>query len=250
MDSNPKILSNLERRTLEAVAERIFPKTDSPGAVEIGAVNYIEIALAGDYAALLPLYRSGLRALNQHARAKLGGQFARLDGQRQDEVLKDFESGSVAGFKKAAEFFETVARITANPKLAANWILGEFTRELNSSGKPVSQSLTSAEDLAELIVQVESGKINNNQAKEVFAQMFATGEPAAKVIEEKGYEQISDTSAIEKIVDDVIAANDANVATYRSGNDKLFGFFVGQVMKASQGKANPKVVNDILRSKL
>ena len=108
MDSNPKILSNLERRTLEAVAERIFPKTDSPGAVEIGAVNYIEIALAGDYAALLPLYRSGLRALNQHARAKLGGQFARLDGQRQDEVLKDFESGSVAGFKKAAEFFETV----------------------------------------------------------------------------------------------------------------------------------------------
>lgn len=160
------------------------------------------------------------------------------------------DASQLVGDKSLAEYFETVARITANPKLAANWILGEFTRELNSSGKPVSQSLTSAEDLAELIVQVESGKINNNQAKEVFAEMFATGKPAAKVIEEKGFEQISDSSAIEKIVDEVIAANDANLAAYRGGNEKLFGFFVGQVMKASQGKANPKVVNELLRSKL
>ena len=160
------------------------------------------------------------------------------------------DASQLVGDKAFAEFFETVARITANPKLAANWILGEFTRELNSSGKPVSQSLTSAEDLAELIVQVESGKINNNQAKEVFAEMFASGKPAAKVIEEKGFEQISDTSAIEQIVDGVIAANEANVAAYRGGNEKIFGFFVGQVMKASEGKANPKVVNDILKAKL
>jgi len=160
------------------------------------------------------------------------------------------DASQLVGDKSFAEYFETVARITANPKLAANWVLGEFTRELNSSGKPVSDSLTSAEDLAELVITVESGKINNNQAKEVFAEMFATGKPAAKVIEEKGFEQISDTSAIEKIVDEVIAANDANVAAYRGGNEKVFGFFVGQVMKASQGKANPKVVNDILRAKL
>jgi aspartyl-tRNA(Asn)/glutamyl-tRNA(Gln) amidotransferase subunit B len=152
--------------------------------------------------------------------------------------------------KDFAEYFETVARITANPKLAANWVLGEFTRELNASGKSAEESLSTAEDLAELIVTLESGKINNNQAKEVFAEMFATGKPAAKVIEEKGFEQISDTAAIEKIVDDVIAASEANVAAYRGGNEKLFGFFVGQVMKASQGKANPKVVNDILKAKL
>jgi aspartyl-tRNA(Asn)/glutamyl-tRNA(Gln) amidotransferase subunit B len=152
--------------------------------------------------------------------------------------------------KDFAEYFETVARITANPKLAANWVLGEFTRELNASGKSAEESLSTAEDLAELIVTLESGKINNNQAKEVFAEMFATGKPAAKVIEEKGFEQISDTSAIEKIVDDVIGASEANVAAYRGGNEKLFGFFVGQVMKASQGKANPKVVNDILKAKL
>jgi aspartyl-tRNA(Asn)/glutamyl-tRNA(Gln) amidotransferase subunit B len=160
------------------------------------------------------------------------------------------DASQIASDREFAEYFETVARITANPKLASNWVLGEFTRELNNSGKSAADSLVSAEDLAELIVTLESGKINNNQAKEVFAEMFATGKPAAAVIEEKGFEQISDTSAIEKIVDDVIAANDANVAAYRGGNEKLFGFFVGQVMKASQGKANPKVVNDILRAKL
>lgn len=152
--------------------------------------------------------------------------------------------------KSFADYFETVARITANPKIAANWVLGEFTRELNNSGKSASESLVNAEDLAELILTVGSGKINNNQAKEVFAEMFETGKPAAVVIEEKGFEQISDTSAIEKIVDEVIAANETNVAAYRGGNEKLFGFFVGQVMKASQGKANPKLVNEILKEKL
>lgn len=160
------------------------------------------------------------------------------------------DASQIVSDRSFAEYFETVARITANPKLAANWVLGEFTRELNSSGKAANESLVSAEDLAELINTIESGKINNNQAKEVFAEMFASGKPAAAVIEEKGFEQISDTSAIEKIVDEVIAANEANVTTFRSGNEKLFGFFVGQVMKASQGKANPKVVNDILRAKL
>ena len=108
MDSNARTLTNLERRTLEAFAERIFPKTESPGAIEIGAVDYIEIALAGDYAPLLPLYRGGLRALNRHAMQKCAGQFARLDDQQQDLVLKDCESGPIVGFKKAAEFFDMV----------------------------------------------------------------------------------------------------------------------------------------------
>lgn len=160
------------------------------------------------------------------------------------------DASQLVGDKSFAEYFETVARIIANPRLAANWVLGEFTRELNRSGKSTSESLVTAEDLAELIITVESGRINNNQAKEVFAEMFASGKPAAAVIEEKGFEQISDTSAIEGIVDDVIAANEANVSAYRGGNEKLFGFFVGQVMKASQGKANPKVVNEILKRKL
>lgn len=152
--------------------------------------------------------------------------------------------------KDTAEYFETTARISANPKLAANWMLGELTRELNNSGKAISESLMTAEDLAELIATVESGKISNSQAKEVMAEMFATGKPAPAIIAEKGFEQVSDTSAIEAIIDEVIAANAGQVEAYRSGKDALFGFFVGQVMKASQGKANPKVVNDILREKL
>ena len=107
-----------------------------------------------------------------------------------------------------------------------------------------------AEDLAELGHDLDAGKINNNQGKEVLVEMFATGKTAPEVIKEKGFEQISDTSAIEKIVDEVMAANAANVDAYRGGNEKLFGFFVGQVMKASQGKANPKVVNETLKRQL
>ncbi|MBK9216806.1 MAG: Asp-tRNA(Asn)/Glu-tRNA(Gln) amidotransferase subunit GatB [Chloracidobacterium sp.] len=160
------------------------------------------------------------------------------------------EATQLTSDRAMAEFFETAARITAKPKVSANWILGEFTRELNNSGTEIADSRVTAEDLAELIAIVETGKISNSQAKEVFAEMFASGQAAAEVISAKGFEQVSDTAAIEKIVDDVISANPGQVDAYRGGKDALFGFFVGQVMKASQGKANPKVVNDILRAKL
>lgn len=160
------------------------------------------------------------------------------------------DASQIVSDKHLAEYFETTARFTANPRLSANWILGELTRELNNSGKPVNECLLTAEDLAELLKTVEAGKINNSQAKEVLTEMFATGKSAPEVISEKGFEQVSDADAIGKIVDEVIAASQANVEAYRAGNEKLFGFFVGQVMKASQGKANPKVVNEILRQKL
>ncbi len=152
--------------------------------------------------------------------------------------------------KDLAGYFETTARITANPRMSANWILGELTREINNSGKSVSESLVTAEDLAELIKNVANGTVNNNQAKEVLVEMFVTGKSAPEVIKEKGFEQVSDFGAITTIVDDVIAANQTNVEAYRGGNEKLFGFFVGQVMKASHGKANPQVVNEILKEKL
>ena len=160
------------------------------------------------------------------------------------------DASQIVANKDLAEYFETTARITANPKMSANWILGELTRELNNSGKPISESLVTAEDLAELLTTVESGSINNNQAKEVLAEMSATGKSAPAVIAEKGFEQVSDSAEIEKIVNEVIAANEPNVVAYRGGNEKLFGFFVGQVMRASQGKANPKVVNEVLKDKL
>ena len=160
------------------------------------------------------------------------------------------DASQLVNDRDLAEYFETTARITANPRASAIWILGELTRELNNSGRSINESLLTAEDLAQLIQTLETGSINNNQAKEVLSEMFATGKTAADVISEKGFEQMSDTASIEKIVDEVIAANQTNVEAFRAGNEKLFGFFVGQVMKASQGKANPKVVNEILREKL
>lgn len=160
------------------------------------------------------------------------------------------DASQIVSERSLAEFYETTARLTANPKTSANWILGELTRELNNSGKSASESPVTAEDLAELIKTIEAGKINNNQAKEVLVEMFASGKAVAEVVAEKGFEQISDAGMIEKIVDDVIAANEGQVTAYRNGNEKLFGFFVGQVMKASQGKANPKIANEILRDKL
>jgi gluconate 2-dehydrogenase gamma chain len=103
-----KSFTSEEAEILAAIAERIFPTTETPGAVEIGALNYIDIALAGDYAALRPLYRQGLRAINRHARAKFGKPFLALNESQQDALLNDFEAGSVDGFKPAAEFFEAV----------------------------------------------------------------------------------------------------------------------------------------------
>lgn len=160
------------------------------------------------------------------------------------------DASQLVAEKSLAEYFETTARITANPRASANWILVELNRELNNASKTAGESPVTAEDLAELIATLESGKINNNQAKEVLVEMFATGKTAPVVISEKGFEQISDSSAIEAIVDEVITANDANVAAYRGGNEKIFGFFVGQVMKASKGQANPKIVNELLKRKL
>jgi aspartyl-tRNA(Asn)/glutamyl-tRNA(Gln) amidotransferase subunit B len=152
--------------------------------------------------------------------------------------------------KDLAEFYETTAKISGNPRVSANFILSELLRELNNSGKTAAESPVTPENLAELIKTLAAGKINNNQAKEVLVEMFDSGKTSAEVIAEKGFEQISDAAAIEKIVDEVIEKNQNQVTAYRNGNEKLFGFFVGQAMKASGGKANPKIVNEILKSKL
>lgn len=160
------------------------------------------------------------------------------------------DASLISGEKSLAEFYETAAKASGNPRTTANFLLSELLRELNNSGKSAAESPVSAENLAELIKTLDAAKINNNQAKEVLVEMFASGKSSAEVISEKGFEQISDASAIEKIVDEIIQNNENQVNAYRGGNDKLFGFFVGQVMKASQGKANPKIVNEVLKAKL
>jgi aspartyl-tRNA(Asn)/glutamyl-tRNA(Gln) amidotransferase subunit B len=175
---------------------------------------------------------------------------AMRDRFMQEYALSYSDASQLVVEKDLSEFYETTAKLSGNPRVSANFILSELMRELNNVGKSASESNISAEALADLIKTLDTGSINNNQAKEVLTEMFANGKSAAEVIKDKGFEQISDSTAIEKIVDEIIANNQNQVAAYQGGNEKLFGFFVGQTMKASGGKANPKIVNDILKEKL
>lgn len=186
---------------------------------------------------------------------RVKSEMPELPDVMRDRFMSEYElsfndASQLVSDKDLAEFYEVTAKTSGNPRTSANFILSELLRELNNANKSAKDSPVAAENLAELIKTLESGKINNNQAKEVMVEMFASGKAAASVISEKGFEQISDSDAIEKIVDEIIEKNENQVTAYRNGNEKLFGFFVGQVMKASQGKANPQVVNEILKIKL
>ena len=186
---------------------------------------------------------------------RVKGEMPELPDAMRDRMMNDYglsfaDASQLVADKDLAEFYETTAKESGDPRVSANFILSELTRELNNSSRPVAESPVSATNLAELIKTLGTGAINNNQAKEVLVEMFSTGHTAEEVIKEKGLEQISDASAIDKIVDEIIEKNQDQVTAYRGGNEKLFGFFVGQVMKASQGKANPKIVNDVLGKKL
>ena len=152
--------------------------------------------------------------------------------------------------RETADFFEETAKASGEPKLAANWVQGELSGALNASGKTLDDSPVSAADLAELIRFIADGTISGKLAKEIFAKMFDGKGTAGEIIQAEGLQQISDESAIETLIDDVIAANPKQVETYRGGKTGVLGFFVGQVMKATRGQANPKVVNELLRKKL
>ena len=148
-----------------------------------------------------------------------------------------------------ADFYERAAA-ASNPRGAANWLKGELLRELDAAGKQGDESPVSPEELGALVRAVEEGRVSGKQGKDVLLEMFRTGKGAQAVIAEQGLEQLSDASEIEKIVTDVLASNPQQLAAYRAGKEALFGFFVGQVMKVSKGKANPKVVNELLRGRL
>ncbi len=187
--------------------------------------------------------------------AQIKTEMPELPDVMRDRFMESYElsyndASQLVSDKGLSAFYETTANASGNPRVSANFILSELTRELNNAGKTANDSPVSAENLAQLIKTLDAGEINNNQAKEVLTEMFASGKSAENVIAEKGFEQISDVSAIEKIVDEIIENNENQVKAYRGGNEKLFGFFVGQTMKASGGKANPKVVNEILKTKL
>ena len=166
-----------------------------------------------------------------------------------DYKLSNYDAGVLVAERASADFYETVAK-GRDPKLAANWTMGELFGALNKQGKGIEQSPVSAENLGGLIDLISDDTISGRIAKDVFAEMVATGKPAAVIVEEKGLRQVTDTGAIDSAIDGVLAANPDKVAEYKGGKEKLFGFFVGQVMKQTQGKANPAMVNEILTRKL
>jgi aspartyl-tRNA(Asn)/glutamyl-tRNA(Gln) amidotransferase subunit B len=151
---------------------------------------------------------------------------------------------------ETARWFDTLLDAGAEPKQAANWVVAELFGALNRRGESIEQSPVSPQQAAELLGLVADGTISGTIAKQVFEIMLETGQGAGAIVEERGLKQTSDTGAIDSEIDKVLAANAEKVAEYKSGKQQLFGFFVGQVMKAMAGKANPKLVNERLRAKL
>jgi aspartyl-tRNA(Asn)/glutamyl-tRNA(Gln) amidotransferase subunit B len=166
-----------------------------------------------------------------------------------DYGLSAYDASVLVAERETAEFFETAAK-GRDAKLAANWVMSELFGRLNKVGIGVEASPVSASALGGLIDLIADNTISGRIAKDVFNEMFETGKDAAAIVEAKGLKQITDTGAIEAVVDRIIAGSPDNVAQYRGGNAKVLGWFVGQVMKETQGKANPKLVNELLRKKL
>jgi aspartyl-tRNA(Asn)/glutamyl-tRNA(Gln) amidotransferase subunit B len=169
-----------------------------------------------------------------------------------DFALSAYDAGVLSASREMGGYFEAVvaALEPAHAKLAANWVMGELSGMLNRDNVEIPQSRISAEALAALLRRIVDATISGKIAKDVFESMWTEGKSADAIIAERGLEQITDSSAIEGVIDEVIAANPKQLAEYRSGKDKLFGFFVGQVMKATGGKANPAQLNELLKTKL
>ncbi len=164
--------------------------------------------------------------------------------------LPEYDAELLTAGRDVADYFETCAGRVKNPKTASNWIMVELTALLNANGKTIEESPVSAQDLARLITLMEEGVISGKIAKTVFSEMAETGRPPDDIVAEKGLVQVSDASAIEPLIDRIIAEHPGEVEKYRGGNKKLLGFFVGQVMKETGGKANPGMVNELLKRKL
>ena len=202
---------------------------------------------------LLPL------VIDEHWIEKVRASLPELPSERKARFMKDYglpayEAELLTARKDVAEYFETAAKANANSKAIANWIVGDLFRVLKERELDeelyITQWPARAEDLAQLVQLIDSGKISGKIAKTVFAEMLDSGKSPEAVVREKGLEQISDSASLESQVEQVVAANPKQVEQFRSGNEKVFGFLVGQIMKATGGKANPQAVNEILREKL
>ncbi len=199
---------------------------------------------------LLPLvlddaFVEGVRAELPELPDAKAARFSREHG------LSEYDAGVLTASREIAAYYEAVvAGLGGEPKLAANWVMGDLSGFLNRDGLEIGDSPVAADALAGLLKRIGDGTISGKLAKDVFEAMWSEKKPADAIIEAKGLKQITDTGAIQKTIREVMAANPGQLADYRSGKDKLFGFFVGQVMKATGGKANPAQVNDLLKKLL
>ncbi len=185
---------------------------------------------------------------------KIKKNLPELPDQKKERFIKDYslnayEANVLVSEKEISDYFEEVAK-TSDIKLAKNWIMGDLFASLNDKNISISESPVKAKKLAQLIESISSGVISGRTAKEVFEIMKETGEEPNKIIKNRGLQQKSDPKELESIIEKILDNNKDKVEQYKSGKDKLFGFFVGQIMKASDGKANPQLVNEILKKRL
>ncbi len=164
--------------------------------------------------------------------------------------IPPYDAGVLTASRDLADFYEEAVKHSGKPKIASNWIMGDILGHLKDDKKDIKDSPVTPEALAKMINLIEDGTISGKIAKEVFEEMWKTGKQPKEIIEEKGLVQITDTGALETAIGEILKANPAQLEQYKQGKEKVFGYFVGQVMKVTKGKANPKLVNEILRKKL
>ena len=168
----------------------------------------------------------------------------------QEFGLREYDAEVLTATRAASEYYETVARVSGDPKTAANWVMGDLMGVLKAEGKEIAESPVSAENLGDLVKRIAAGELSGKLAKEIFPKMFASGDAASVIMEREGLKQISDTGALERIIDEVIADNPKQVEQYRGGKTTVIGFLVGQVMRATRGQANVTAVTDLLKRAL
>ena len=164
--------------------------------------------------------------------------------------LSDYDAGIITSSRAMAEYFDEAVEIGADAKLVANWIMSDLSKNLNAENLTIENSPVEAKRLAEMILLIQKGTISGKIAKTVFVEMWKSKDSPEKIVQDKGLVQITDTGAIEKVIDEVIEKNSKAVEDYRGGNKKAIGALVGQVMKLTKGKANPQLVNQLLAKKL
>jgi aspartyl-tRNA(Asn)/glutamyl-tRNA(Gln) amidotransferase subunit B len=194
-------------------------------------------------------------AISEEWLARIQSETPELPGSRRARFigeygLREYDADVLTATRPAAEYFEAVAKASGDPKTAANWVMGDLMGALKAEGKEIAESPVSAANLGELVRMIGKGEISGKLAKEVFPKMFATGDAPSAIMEREGLKQISDTGALEQVIEEVIAQNPKQVDQYRGGKTTVINFLVGQAMRATRGQANVTVVTEILKRKL